>query len=97
MSKGLIFANSAVITIAPSVSEKVDLVVEKVTEVSSLSTILKASVFWLLFILAFPAETFEAVNITDSDGSSIVSAVSVRVNVPLDSLAKIVIVAALNV
>ena len=93
----MIFASAAVITIAPSDSSNVDFVVVNMTEVSSLSTILNVSEFWLLLILASPTETLEAVNITDSEGSSSVSALSVSVKAPLDSFARIVMVPALKV
>ena len=73
------------------------LVVEKATDVFSLSTRFTVNEFWLLFILALPAVTFPASKIIDSEASSTVSATSVTVKVPEDAPLEIVIVLALKV
>ena len=99
VSKGLMLVSSAVMTILPSDSSYVVLspFVEKLTDVFSLSTIVNEIEFWLLFILAFPTLTFDAVRIIVSAGSSSVSADSLIVKEPLDEPSEIVIVAALKV
>ena len=61
-----------------------------------MSIILNSIEFWLLFILALPLVIVEAVNITDSWGSSRVSLSSVKVSAPLESPDEIVIVEALK-
>ena len=84
-------ARVAVITISPSASAKVVLVVEKATDVFSLSTKFKVNVFWLLLILALPAVIVPASKIIDSEASSSVSATSVTVKVPEDAPLEMVI------